>query len=265
MSAETLRTTVHGLIACLLCVSRVFAASTLDQIERDKTLRVCIWPDYFGISYRNPKTGQLSGIDIALSAALARNLGVRVEYVDSSFPQLIADIGERRCDIAMFGVGITAERSARLAFSSPYLISDIYAITTRANNRIRSWDDLDTPGVVVAVAQGTFHEKVMRDRLRHARLLVLDTPFAREQEVRSGRADVFMTDYPYSRRLMTSADWPRLISPPRPYHLTSYAYALRRDDPKWLARVERFVREIKQDGRLRAAAERYDLLDIVAP
>jgi cyclohexadienyl dehydratase len=59
-------------------------------------------------------------------------------------------------------------------------------------------------------------------------LLVLDTPFAREQEVQAGRADVFMTDYPYSQRFLANADWARLVSsPPGVYHVTPYAYASR--------------------------------------
>mgnify|MGYP000706338623 CR=1 FL=1 len=46
----------------------------LDRILKDKRLQVCVWPDYYGISYRNPKTRQLSGLDIDLSAELARDL-----------------------------------------------------------------------------------------------------------------------------------------------------------------------------------------------
>ena len=34
------------------------------RIVTSKVLRACIWPDYYGITYRNPKTRQLSGIDI---------------------------------------------------------------------------------------------------------------------------------------------------------------------------------------------------------
>jgi hypothetical protein len=28
----------------------------LERVMADKEVRVCIWPDYYGISYRNPKT-----------------------------------------------------------------------------------------------------------------------------------------------------------------------------------------------------------------
>ena len=165
----------------------------------------------------------------------------------------------------MFAIGITPARTARLRFTRPHLASDIYAIASKTNRRIKGWDDIDRPGTVVAVAKGTLHEPVMRDKLVAAQLLVLDTPFAREQEVQSGRADVFITDYPYSRRFLAGADWARLISPPAAYHVTPYAYAMLPGDDPWHARIEHFVADVKRDGRLRAAARRYQLEPIVSP
>ena len=241
------------------------AESRLDRIKASQTVRVCIWPDYYGITYRNPKTMQLSGIDIDMAHELGKDLGAKVEFVDSSFAKLIEDLSTDRCDIAMFGVGITPVRLDKLRFSPPYLASDIYAIATRTNRRIRNWDDIDTFGSVVAVARGTLHEAVMKDKLSSAQLLILDTPFAREQEVQAGRADVFMTDYPYSQRFLAGNDWARLIAPPKEYHVTPYAYAIALGDDAWHARIERFVIDVKRDGRLKDAAKRHKLEAILVP
>jgi cyclohexadienyl dehydratase len=254
------------IIATLLLFfhSSLFAQeSAVDRITAAKTLRVCIWPDYFGISYRDPKTLQLTGIDVEMAQALAKDLAVELQFVDSSFARLIADVSENRCDVAMFAIGITPPRQEKLRFTRPHLASDIYAITTRSNRRIKTWSDIDQPGNVVAVAKGTLHESVMKGKLKAATLRVLDTPHAREQEVESGRADVFMTDFPYSRRMLLTTDWARLVKPDSVYQITPYAYALRPGDDRWHARLERFVAEIKADGRLKAAAERNGLLEIM--
>jgi ABC-type amino acid transport substrate-binding protein len=256
------------ILACTPVLAADTNSPTVDRLARvlqSQTLRVCIWPDYYGITYRNPKTQQLTGIDIDLAQQLAHDLGagVKVSFVDSSFARLIDDITADRCDIAMFAIGITPARAEKLRFTRPHLRSDIYAITTRSNRRIRDWADIDQPGVVVAVAKGTYHEPVMRERLRQARLVVLDSPFAREQEVESGRADVFMTDYPYSQRMLANADWARLVSPPSTYHLTPYAYAMKPGDDRWYDRIERFVLDVKHDGRLLEAARHNKLEPIV--
>jgi cyclohexadienyl dehydratase len=237
----------------------------LAQIQASKTVRVCIWPDYYSITYRNPKTQTLSGIDIDLAQELGRDLGVAVAFVDSSFAKLVDDLTKDRCDVAMFAVGITPARQQKLRFTQAHLASDIYAVASKTNRQIKAWADIDQPGSVVAVARGTLHEPVMKDKLKAARLLVLDTPFAREQEVQSGRADVFITDYPYSQRFLANADWARLLSPPGVYHVTPYGYAVRPGDDAWLARLDAFVGAIKQDGRLLAAAKRHRLEPIVAP
>ena len=241
------------------------ATTKLDAIVASGHLQVCIWPDYYGISLRNPKTQQLSGIDVDMAKELAHDLGqnVTVDFIDSSFANLINDVNADRCDIAMFAIGITPARAEQLRFTTPHLQSDVYAITTRSNQRIQKWDDIDQPGNVVAVAKGTYHEPVMREKLQKARLAVLDTPFAREQEVESGRADVFMTDYPYSQRMLANSDWARLVAPPVSFHITPYAYAMKKGDDRWHSRVEEFIAAIKRDGRLQQAARRYQLESLI--
>jgi ABC-type amino acid transport substrate-binding protein len=262
-------------LTVLLSAASIFSISAsaqdpvsahLDRIKTNKILRVCIWPDYYSITYRNPKTQQLSGIDIDMANALGHDLGVEIQFVDSSFAKLIDDVTQDRCDVAMFAIGITPVRAEKLRFTRPHLASDIYAITTKTNRRIKAWGDIDKPSSVVAVAKGTLHEPVMKDKLKFAQLLVLDTPFAREQEVESGRADVFMTDYPYSQRFLANADWARLIAPPdNTYHITPYAYAVKPGDDAWLARLNQFVSDIKSDGRLMESAKRHKLDPIVVP
>ena len=255
-----------SLLAALLFALALPAAAqsaALERIAASKSVRVCIWPDYFGISYRDPKTRQLSGIDIDLAKALGRDLGVDVEFVDSAFARLIDDVTQERCEIAMFAIGITPQRQEKLRFTKPHLASDIYAITSKSNRRIRQWSDIDQPGVVVAVARGTLHEPVMKARLKTATLRVLDTPHAREREVEAGRADVFMTDFPFSLRMLRTTDWARLIKPEGSYHMTAYGWAMRPGDDRWHARVEDFLGRAKRSGELKAYAERHGLAPIV--
>jgi cyclohexadienyl dehydratase len=251
------------LLPLLLLPFNLLASDRLELIEQRNEVRVCIWPDYFSISFRNPRNLELVGIDIDMARALASDLGVKVKFVDSSFARLIEDITLDRCDVAMFAIGITPQRQQHLRFTAPHLASDIYAITSKSNRRIRSWQDIDQPGRVVAVARGTLHEPVMRERLQHAELRVLNTPRAREEEVESGRADLFMTDFPYSQRMLETTDWARLVTPDSRFHITPYAYAMAPGDDRWHQRMQQFVTAVKQDGRLLDAAKRHKLEAIV--
>jgi cyclohexadienyl dehydratase len=235
----------------------------LERIKATGTLRVCIWPDYYGITFRNPKNGRLSGIDARLSAELASDIGVELVHVDTSFATFVADLLSNRCDVAMFGVAINAERALQVRFTQPYLRSDIWAVTTRTHPAINSWRDIDQPGRIVAVQEGTFMEPVMRATLRHAEIESIRPPETRERALRAGRVDVFMTDFPYSRRLIDNAPWAKVMPPERPIHPLFYAYAVAPGDDPWHARVDRFVADIKRDGRLLAAAREHRLEPIV--
>lgn len=250
-------------LAGFTATSPAAAGPVLDRIQARGSIKVCIWPDYYGITWRNPRTQQLSGIDIDLSTELARDLKVRLEYVESSFAKLVEDVTGDRCDIAMHAVAVLPARAEKLKFSQAYLQSDIYGVTTRSHRSVKTWDDIDKPGVQVAVQAGTFMEPVMAAALRQAQLVVVKPPTTREQELESGRVDVFMTDYPYSRRLLDNADWARLVSPTKPFHLLPYAYAVKPGDDAWLKRVDEFVAAVKRDGRLAATAKRHGLTEIL--
>ncbi|WP_043744305.1 ABC transporter substrate-binding protein [Paramagnetospirillum magneticum] len=235
----------------------------LAKIRQAGELRVCIWPDYYSISYRNTRTGNLEGIDIDMAQELGKDLGVQVRFVDSSFKTMIDDLLSDKCDISMHAVAITPARQEKLAFTRPHLRSGIFAITSKTNPVVKEWSDIDRDGVVVAAASGTFMVGVMKEELKKARLLEVATPEAREQEVMSGRADLFVTDYPFSRKMLARHDWAKLLTPPTPLAPSPYAYAMAPGDGEWLDAVDSFVARAKTDGRLLAAAKANGLEAIV--
>jgi cyclohexadienyl dehydratase len=163
----------------------------------------------------------------------------------------------------MHAVAITPARQEKLVFTRPHLKSGIYAITTKTHPSIHEWADMDRDGVVVAAAAGTFMVDVMRNELKQAKLLVVATPEAREQEVMSGRADLFVTDYPFSRKMLARHDWAKLLTPPTPLAPSSYAYAMAPGDAEWAKTMDDFVARTKADGRLLAAAKANGLEAIV--
>ena len=234
------------------------ADPVLARVKAAGALRVCIWPDYYGITYRDPRTLQLSGLDIDLTAELAQDLKVRVEYVDATVATLIDDVSRGRCEVATFA-SMLARNVANLRFTRPHLRSDIYGVTTRGNRLIHSWADIDKPGVVVGVLPGNYIEMAMSEALKQARLVVVRPPATRERDLEAGRIDVFMTNYAYSQRLLDNADWAVRIAPPLPFYPQNYAYAVKLGDDEWFAVVDGFVRRIQRDGRLDAAAQRHGL------
>lgn len=87
--------------------------SRLDLIKANNEIRVCIWPQYYGISYIDIRTQKLEGIDSDLAIELAKDLNVNLKLVKSSFPTLIDDISSNKCDIAMFAIGNTEKEEKK--------------------------------------------------------------------------------------------------------------------------------------------------------
>ena len=270
ISVSWRRLCVSSLAQVLCCLGLIISGghaaadtSRLDKVLQNKELRACIWPEYYSITYRNPKTRELSGIDIALTQELAKDLGVKIRYIDSNFSQLYESLEQDRCDIATHAIGITAERMARLQFSQAYLKSGLFAVTLKNKEGLQTWDSLDQPGRVIAVAAGTLMEGVMAKSLKKAKLVKVQAPGTREQEVLSGRADAFMTDYPYSLRMIELTDWAAVIPAPNSMPTTEYAYAFAKGDSSLQMRVDAFLSAVKRDGRLLQFAKQHNLDPIV--
>src|SRR5690348_7240855 len=88
-------------------IQQLVQDSHLTKVTKSGTLRVCQYPQYYSISFRNPQTGELEGIDADLAKELAKDLGVKLQVVESSFVTFIADLQTDKCDIGMFAVGAT--------------------------------------------------------------------------------------------------------------------------------------------------------------
>jgi ABC-type amino acid transport substrate-binding protein len=238
--------------------------SRLFEVTKSKKLRVCQFPLYYSISFRNPKTGEIEGIDADLAKELAKELDAKLEIVESSFGSFIADLQSNKCEIGMFGVGATLKRAQAVEFSHPYLLTNVYAVT-RKDSKIKKWEDIDKKGVKAAVSLGSFIEVFMKDYLKNAEVVSVVPPNTREAELVAGRADVIMTDFPTAVKVTDEFDWATYLLPNEKLAITPYAYVVPQGDQIWLNYVNLFVDTIKLDGRLMKYAKKHKLDPIVAP
>jgi cyclohexadienyl dehydratase len=238
--------------------------SRLFDVTKSKKLRVCQFPLYYSISFRNPKTGEIEGIDADLSKELAKELGAELEIVESSFGTFIADLQANKCEIGMFGVGASLKRAQAVEFSKPYLVTNIYAVT-RKDGPIKSWADVDKKGVKAAVTLGSYIEPFMKSYLRNAELVSVAPPNTREGELVAQRVDVIITDYPTAIKVTDEFDWAQTIVPEEKLAVTPYAYVVPQGDQIWLNYNNLFIDTIKLDGRLMKYAKKNKLDPIVAP
>jgi ABC-type amino acid transport substrate-binding protein len=238
--------------------------SRLFEITKSKKLRVCMYPLYYAISFRNPKTNELTGLDIDLARELSNDLGVELQFVESSFGTFIADLQASKCEIGMFALGATMKRAQAVEFSKPYMLASVYAVT-RSGGKVKAWADLDQPGVKIATLLGSYIETVAKGYFKNATIVSVQPPTTREAELAAGRVDAILVDYPTVLRAKEEFDWAASISPPEKLAPTLVAYAVSPGDQIWLNYVNLFIDTIKLDGRLATIAKKYKLDGSVAP
>lgn len=106
------------LAAVVGCIAAVPAtAQTLpDRIKSAGKIVVANQPNYPPMEYKDPATSELKGLDIDLSLALAKELGVKVEWSDIGFEQMVSSLTTGRVDIIHSGMSDLPKRRETLDF-----------------------------------------------------------------------------------------------------------------------------------------------------
>jgi polar amino acid transport system substrate-binding protein len=73
--------------------------------------------------YDDPqKPGHLVGFEVELAEAIARELGVRTEFVQNDWANLVPSLERGTFDVVMNGLEVTDSRAGRVLFSRPYYV-----------------------------------------------------------------------------------------------------------------------------------------------
>jgi polar amino acid transport system substrate-binding protein len=114
-------------------------------------------------------SGDPVGVSPDMGRAVADRLGVPVEYATFASPGQVADaVAQDLWDIAL--IAHEAERAQTIAFSPAYVeIEATYLVPS--GSPVRSIDEIDRPGVRVAVSARSAYDLHLARTLRHARLV----------------------------------------------------------------------------------------------
>ena len=131
------------LAALLLTACGSSDTKSTDPIKSAGVLRVGTEGVYAPYSFHDPSQGgQLAGYDVDVAKAVADKLGVRVEFVETSWDSIFAALEADRFDIVANEVTITDDRKAKYDLSTPYSIAQGVIVTRSDDNSIHSLADL---------------------------------------------------------------------------------------------------------------------------
>jgi cyclohexadienyl dehydratase len=245
---------VMGLVAGLLLATSALAqqASRLDEIVKRGTLRVGMTGDYRPFTSLDKTTSTFSGFDVDMAEALGKALGVKVEYVQTAWPQLMKDFEADNFDIAMGGVSITLDRQKKGFFSEPIMREGKTPIARCADQgKYDTLSDIDKAGTRVIVNPGGTNERFARAHVKNAEIKVYNDNVTIFDEIAKGNADLMMTDSSETRyQQKLHAGVLCAVHPDRPFDFAEKAYWLQRD-PALKAFIDQWLHMSMEDGSFR--------------
>ena len=222
-----------GLITIALVIGSGHAqqASRLDEIIKRGTLRVGMTGDYRPFTYLDKATEKFSGFDVDMAEQLGKALGVKVEYVQTAWPQLSKDFEADKFDIAMGGVSITLDRQKLGLFSAPIMREGKTPIARCADTtKFDTLEKIDQSGIRVIVNPGGTNERFARANIKNAEITIHGDNVTIFDEIAKGNADLMITDASetrYQQKLHRGVLC--AVHPDKPFNFAEKAYWLQRD------------------------------------
>lgn len=258
------KATLMTLIALIIFLqSNVQAeASRLDDILARGTIRIGTTGDYIPMSWLNPATGKYEGIDAELSQIIADSLGVKIEYIPTTWPTLSADCQADKFDIALCGISRNFARAKTMAMSDAYgegLFGKTILCRKTDAKKFKTVADLNKPNVRIMINPGGTNEKFARANLPNAKLIVHNDNADIPIQIADGNADIMITE------TVEAVSWikrePRLAAPliDKPFDGTihSCGILMAKGDQELLNYVNFVLAELRMDGRLEQLEIKY--------
>ncbi len=244
------------LLAALCLATSVLAQapkSRLHTVLEKGVLRVGTTGDFNPMSILDPATKTYKGFDIEAMEQLAKDLGVKVEWVSTEWATLVQGIQAGHYDI-FSGASLNMARAKVVAFSEPYFEAGTVPLIQRSTlPKIKGWTDLNQKGVNVAVLMGTVFEEQAKQHFPNATVKSIQKPANGYQEVLAGRADATITSNVEAATLMQT--YPNLTmigSAAEMRNKRPFAYPMPQGDTAWITYVNNWVALKRSEGFFQA-------------
>ena len=235
---------------------------TIARIQERGTILIGTTGDYRPLSFRE-EDGKYWGFGIEVAGVIADRLGVGIEFVQTSWPTLSADVQAepQTFDLAIGGITITDARRETMLMSDGYLANG-KTILCRASEaeRYKSLADIDKPEVRVMVNPGGLNEKFANANLAHATIIVHQKNEEIPSLIAEGEADIMITEIteaPYYIKVDTRLAAPLLNEP---FTHGEIGVLMRKGQDDLLQLVNDVISQMKSDGTLRQLHQKYGLV-----
>ena len=139
------------------------------------------------------QTKQLTGFDIELMNAIAKNVGFEIEWTNANFDAIDAGIANCQYDALIAAMTITDARKQNRLFSDPYVKAGQILTVKKGNTTVKTKDDLS--GKKVGAQIGTTGA-IEAGKISGAELKTYDQYDLAFLDLMNGQIDAVIADFP---------------------------------------------------------------------
>ena len=163
---------------------------TLDEIKEDGTIKIGVFSDKNPFGYVD-EDGNYQGYDVYFAERLAKDLGVKVEYVSTEAANRVEYLKTGKVDVILANFTVTKERAEEVDFALPYMKVAL-GVVSPDDKLITDPDDLN--GKKLIVAKGTTAETYFEENYPDVELVKFDQYTEAYNALLDGRGDAISTD-----------------------------------------------------------------------
>jgi polar amino acid transport system substrate-binding protein len=226
----------------------IASAGTLDEIAQRGELRIACQTQGAPFSFVD-RNGKQTGSSIDLSKMIAKEMGVKVKFLNYDWDGLIPALLSKKADMLAADMTPTLKRAMKIAFPDPYMYTGS-VVFVKQDSPIKTLEDIKA-GTKIAVLLGSTGENDAKKAFPEAKLktykgggpLLINAILA-------GHTDAGVNDGSAVRGQVSNF-------PPNSVRIlegelsrSPLAFAVRYDSPDLLRWLDLFFLHIKLDGRL---------------
>lgn len=126
---------------------------TLDEIKKDGTINIGVFSDKNPFGYVD-ENGDYQGYDVYFAERLAKDLGVKVNYVSTEAANRIEYLQTGKVDVILANFTVTDERAEEVDFADPYMNVSL-GVVSKKDNEITTLDNWNKDDSIIVISGTT--------------------------------------------------------------------------------------------------------------
>lgn len=207
-------------------------------------------------------TQELIGVDPELAELVAKQLGLKFEITNSSFPGLIPGLQSKQWDLAISSMSDTEKRRQAVHFVDYFMAGG--AIMVKAGNPEGITGIADLCGKNIVGAKGSSNLAILTDYSAAK----CDTPMKISEsedaptgllQIDTNRAIATVVDFPVAKQLAAKTGAYEVL--PEQYSAGPWGMAVDKNNTALATAIQAAVQELMDNGEYQKLLEKYDVAD----